>query len=383
MLSGGTALAAPPADPPPAADRANWIRVSCTQYGSLVYSDEKSADDVTATSDWRETVSRSFPKALCVTAKRVGAIDPRYKPFGTLPAVLPPPEPPPPEPVAPAAAPAPAARPSQAEKAPASLPLQAPGNPGAPIDDASLRAALSAIGMSRGKPVQSAPSILPPPVPAPVATQPAGEPPPPVAEPTSSAKAASAQQTHVDRIVFADGQDYATGGFIVSDELPSERKGTGSRTVLAGMVFAEPGQASGFADPGMSTGGVMVAEVAPVVRVDALAAAAALPAEPAPKVEAAAQPSVMVQIASFAGWERARMQGVWRQLSTKAAALAGMDPKIVKVGTSRVYTALRIGPLDAPAAKDLARSLGEQGVEARMLTAAPPALVAMAGEGQN
>ncbi|GJD87765.1 hypothetical protein BHAOGJBA_1270 [Methylobacterium hispanicum] len=385
MLSGGTALAAPPADPPPAPDRANWIRVSCTQYGSLVYSDEKSADDVTANSDWRETVSRSFPKALCVTAKRFGAVDPRYKPFGTLPAVLPPPEPPPPEPVAPAAAPAPAARPSHAEKAPASLPLQAPGNPGAPIDDASLRAALSAIGMSRGKPVQSGPSIQPIPVAVPpsVGVRPSGEPSAPVTEPPPSAKAASSQQIPFDRIVFADGQDYATGGFIVSDELPSERKGAGSRTVLAGMVFAEPGQASGFADPGMSTGGVMIAEVAPVVRIDALAAAAALPAEPAPKVETARSGSVMVQIASFAGWERTRMQGVWRHLSIKTAALAGMDPKIVKVGTSRVYTALRIGPFEAPAAKDLARSLGEQGVEARMLPAGVPALVAMAGEGQN
>lgn len=374
LLSAGTALAAPASETAPAGDRTTWIRVSCSQYGALVYSDEKSSDDAGATSDWRETISRSFPKAICVTARRLGGLDPKYKPFGTLPSVLPPPEPPPPEPVAPP--PPAAARASQGGQAPAALPLQSPGTPGAPVDDASLRAALSAIGMSRGKPAQRTPSALPAPVPEPPAA--ASEPPAP-----SPAKAASAPVQPVETVAFADGQDYATGGFIVSDENPVERRGTGRRTVLAGMVFAEPGQASGFVDPGMTTGGVMVAEVEPVVRIETVAAAAVLPEPPAPKSEAAPQPNVMVQIASFAGWERNRMQGVWRHLSSKAAALASLEPRIVKVGGSRVYTALRVGPLDEAAARDLARTLGEKGLEARMLTGAAPAMVAMAGEGQN
>lgn len=378
LLSAGTALAAPASETAPAADRTTWIRVSCSQYGALVYSDEKSADDAGATSDWRETISRSFPKAICVTARRIGGLDPKYKPFGTLPSVLPPPEPPPPEPVAPP--PATAARVSPGGQAPSALPLQSPGTPGAPVDDASLRAALSAIGMSRGRPAQRTPSAPPAPVPAPPAEPPAAASEPPTPAP---AKAASVPAQPVETVAFADGQDYATGGFIVSDENPVERRGTGRRTVLAGMVFAEPGQASGFVDPGMTTGGVMVAEVEPVVRIETVAAAAVLPEPPAPKAEAAPQPSVMVQIASFAGWERNRMQGVWRHLSSKAAALAGLEPRIVKVGGSRVYTALRVGPLDEAAARDLARTLGEKGLEARMLTGAAPAMVAMAGEGQN
>lgn len=382
MLSAGTALAAPASETASAGDRTTWIRVSCSQYGALVYSDEKSADDAAATSDWRETISRSFPKAICVTARRLGGLDTKYKPFGTLPSVLPPPEPPPPEPVAPP--PPTAARISQGEQAPVALPLQSPGTPGAPVDDASLRAALSAIGMSRGKPAQRAPSMPPAPVPAPPA-----EPSAATSEPaaTSAAKAASVPAQPVETVAFADGQDYATGGFIVSDENPVERRGTGRRTVLAGMVFAEPGQASGFVDPGMTTGGVMVAEVEPVVRIETVAAAAVLPEQPSeqpsPKAEATPQPNVMVQIASFAGWERNRMQGVWRHLSSKAAALTGLEPRIVKVGGSRVYTALRIGPLDETAARDLARTLGEKGLEARMLTGASPAMVAMAGDVQN
>lgn len=151
MLSAGTALAAPASETASAGDRTTWIRVSCSQYGALVYSDEKSADDAGATSDWRETISRSFPKAICVTARRLGGLDTKYKPFGTLPSVLPPPEPPPPEPVAPP--PPTAARISQGEQAPVALPLQSPGTPGAPVDDASLRAALSAIGMRDRKSV--------------------------------------------------------------------------------------------------------------------------------------------------------------------------------------------------------------------------------------
>lgn len=375
LLSAGTALAAPASETAPAADRTTWIRVSCSQYGALVYSDEKSADDAGATSDWRETISRSFPKAICVTARRIGGLDPKYKPFGTLPSVLPPPEPPPPEPVAPP--PPAAARVSPGGQAPSALPLQSPGTPGAPVDDASLRAALSAIGMSRGKPSQRTPSAPPAPVPAPPAEPPsaASEPPAP-----SPAKAASVPAQPVETVAFADGQDYATGGFIVSDENPVERRGTGRRTVLAGMVFAEPGQASGFVDPGMTTGGVMVAEVEPVVRIETVAAAAVLPEPPAPKAEAAPQPSVMVQIASFAGWERNRMQGVWRHLSSKAAALAGLEPRIVKVGGSRVYTALRVGPLDEAAARDLARTLGEKGLEARMLGSSMTTSIAMASE---
>lgn len=374
MLSAGTALAAPASETASAGDRTTWIRVSCSQYGALVYSDEKSADDAGATSDWRETISRSFPKAICVTARRLGGLDTKYKPFGTLPSVLPPPEPPPPEPVAPP--PPTAARISQGEQAPVALPLQSPGTPGAPVDDASLRAALSAIGMSRGKPAQRAPSMPPAPVPAPPAAS--SEPAAP-----SSAKAAFVPAQPVETVAFADGQDYATGGFIVSDESPVERRGTGRRTVLAGMVFAEPGQASGFVDPGMTTGGVMVAEVEPVVRIETVAAAAVLPEQPSPKAEATPQSNVMVQIASFAGWERNRMQGVWRHLSSKAAALTGLEPRIVKVGGSRVYTALRIGPLDESAARDLARTLGEKGLEARMLTGAAPAMVALAGDVQN
>ena len=381
-LSAGTALAAaPPIEPPSAGDRSTWIRVSCSQYGSLVYSDEKAADDATATSDWRETISRSFPKAICVSAKRVGGPDPKFKPFGTLPSVLPPPEPPPAEPVL--ASPVPVAAPSTGEKAASPLPLQSPGTPGAPIDDAALRAALSAIGLSRGKPTHREPAIQPSSVPT-SAVAPVVVPPAAAAEPVSppSAKAPSTAAQTSEAIAFADGQDYATGGFIVSEEVPDEPRGTGRRTVLAGMVFAEPGQASGFEDPGMTTGGVMVAEVEPTIRIDTVSAAAVLPVVPVPASEPP-QPNVMVQIASFAGWERNRMQGVWRQLSAKAGALIGMEPRIVKVGTSRVYTALRVGPLDEAAAKDLARNLGEQGLEARMLTGAGSALVAMATNDRN
>jgi hypothetical protein len=85
----------------------------------------------------------------------------------------------------------------------------------------------------------------------------------------------------------------------------------------------------------------------------------------------------VVQLASFAGWERSRMQGVWRQLSGKATALASLEPRIVRIGGQKVYTALRVGPLDEAAARDLARTLGDKGIESRMLSSPPSSMVAM------
>lgn len=370
-LYAGTALA----EIQPAGDRATWIRISCSQYGSLVYSDEKAAEDATATSDWREKVSRSFPKAICVSARRVGGLDPKYKPFGTLPDVMPAPEPPP-EPVAvlPPATPKTLAPAAGGVATAAPVPLHAPGTPGAPVDDATLRAALSAIGLQRAQPAGRQPQS-----PAPTASRtpsPSTEPkvePAPAAPPAADAKAPAPP---VETIAFADGQDYATGGFIVSDEPVRDRRETGRRTVLAGMVFAEPGQASGYGDPGMITGGVMVAEAEPETRVSEVVAAAALP-EAQTAADAAPAKSFVVQLASFAGWERSRMQGVWRQLSGKASALASLEPRIVRIGGQKVYTALRVGPLDEAAAKDLARTLGDKGIESRMLSSPPSNMVAM------
>lgn len=367
-LYAGTALA----ETPSPGDRTSWIRISCSQYGSLVYSDEKATEDASATSDWREKVSRSFPKAICVSARRTGGVDPKYKQFGALPDVMPVPEPPPPEPVA-VAHPSSktSAAPASAPQAP--IPVQTLGTPGAPVDDAALKAALSAIGLQRSQPATR---------PAPTQARPTETKPDPVAAPAvptaAPASTAAAPTPAVETVAFADGQDYATGGFIVSDQPSHERRDGGRRTVLAGMVFAEPGQASGYGDPGMTTGGVMVAEAEPETRVSQVAAAAVLPEPVAPVVEAAPAQSFMVQLASFAGWERGRMQGVWRQLSGKATALAGLEPRIVKVGGQKTYTALRVGPLDETSAKDLARSLGDQGIESRMLTSTTPSLVAMA-----
>ncbi|MBY0397279.1 MAG: SPOR domain-containing protein, partial [Thermoleophilia bacterium] len=295
-----------------------------------------------------------------------------YKQFGALPDVMPAPEPPPPEPVA-VAHPSSktSAAPASAPQAP--IPVQTLGTPGAPVDDAALKAALSAIGLQRSQPATR---------PAPTQARPTETKPDPVAAPAvptaAPASTAAAPTPAVETVAFADGQDYATGGFIVSDQPSHERRDGGRRTVLAGMVFAEPGQASGYGDPGMTTGGVMVAEAEPETRVSQVAAAAVLPEPVAPVVEAAPAQSFMVQLASFAGWERGRMQGVWRQLSGKATALAGLEPRIVKVGGQKTYTALRVGPLDETSAKDLARSLGDQGIESRMLTSTTPSLVAMA-----
>lgn len=364
-LYAGTALA----ETPSPGDRTSWIRISCSQYGSLVYSDEKTTDDASATSDWREKVSRSFPKAICVSARRTGGTDPKYKQFGALPDVMPAPEPPP-EPVVHSPTKATAA-PAAATHAP--IPIKTLGTPGAPVDDAALKAALTAIGLDRNQP----PSRQTPPQ-----ARPAEPKPEPVVVPATPAPApsgtASALAPAVETVAFADGQDYATGGFIVSDQPVPERRDGGRRTVLAGMVFAEPGQASGYADPGMTTGGVMVAEAEPESRVSQVAAAAVLPEPAVAATEAAPAPSFMVQVASFAGWERGRMQGVWRQLSAKATALAGLEPRIVKVGGQKTYTALRVGPLDETSAKDLARALGEKGIESRMLTSTAPGMVAMA-----
>jgi hypothetical protein len=366
-LYAGTALA----ETPSSGDRTSWTRISCSQYGSLVYSDEKATDDASATSDWREKVSRSFPKAICVSARRVGGTDPKYKQFGALPDVMPAPEPPP-EPVVVAhTAQKASAGPASAPQAP--IPVQTLGTPGAPVDDAALKAALSAIGLQRGQPASRQ---------APVQARPAEPKPEPVAAPTvptpMPAGTAAAPAPAVETVAFADGQDYATGGFIVSDQPVHERRDGGRRTVLAGMVFAEPGQASGYADPGMTTGGVMVAEAEPETRVSQVAAAAVLPEPPAASTETAPPQSFVVQLASFAGWERGRMQGVWRQLSGKATALAGLEPRIVKVGGQKTYTALRVGPLDETSAKDLARSLGDKGIEARMFASSIPGVVAMA-----
>lgn len=371
-LYAGTALA----ETPSPGDRTSWIRISCSQYGSLVYSDEKASADASATSDWREKVSRSFPKAICVSARRIGGTDPKYKQFGSLPDVMPAPEPPPPEPAVVAHPPQKASLvPASGHQAP--IPVHAPGMPGAPVDDAALKAALTAIGLERSQPDRRHA-----PVQAPVQTRPAEPKPEPAAVPAAPnpapAGTASAPHQVVETVAFADGQDYATGGFIVSDEPVGERREGGRRTVLAGMVFAEPGQASGYADPGMTTGGVMVAEAEPETRVSQVAAAAALPEPVAAAAEAAPSPAFIVQLASFAGWERGRMQGVWRQLSGKAAALAGLEPHIVKVGGQKTYTALRVGPLDETSAKDLARALGEKGIESRMLTSTAPSMVAMA-----
>jgi hypothetical protein len=367
-LYAGTAAA----EIPSAGDRTTWLRISCSQYGSLVYSDEKAADDASASSDWREKVSRSFPKAICVTARRVGGLDPKFKQFGTLPDVMPAPEPPP-EPVA--VVPAPSSH-KAATVSTAPVPLHAPGTPGARVDDASLNAALSAIGLRKQEPAGRQPhapvpaaSAAPAPVPA--------RPPEPAAAPAAEAKATAAPSPAVEAVAFLDGQDYATGGFIVSDEPARDRRDAGRRTVLAGMVFAEPGQASGYGDPGMITGGVMVAEAEPETRVSEVVAAAALP-EPAVEAEHAPARSVVVQLASFAGWERGRMQGVWRQLSAKASALAGLEPRIVRIGGQKIFTALRVGPLDEEAAKDLSRRLEDKGIEARMLPSPPSSMVAMA-----
>ncbi len=368
-LYAGTALA----ETPSTGDRTSWIRISCSQYGSLVYSDEKTTDDASATSDWREKVSRSFPKAICVSARRIGGTDPKYKQFGALPDVMPAPEPPPPEPVAPVPV---AAKVATTAAPSAPIPVQTLGKPGAPVDDAALRAALSAIGLQRSQPGprQNHPAGRPvEPQPEPAAA------PVPETAPAPAKTAASTPAAPVETVAFADGQDYATGGFIVSEQPGPERRDVGRRTVLAGMVFAEPGQASGYADPGMLTGGVMVVEAEPETRVSQVAAAAVLP-EPvaASAPETAPAQSFMVQVASFAGWERGRMQGIWRQLSGKATALAGLEPRIVKVGGQKVYTALRVGPLDEASAKDLARTLGDKGIESRMLTSTAPSMVAMA-----
>lgn len=367
-LYAGTAAA----EIPSAGDRTTWLRISCSQYGSLVYSDEKAADDASASSDWREKVSRSFPKAICVTARRVGGLDPKFKQFGTLPDVMPAPEPPP-EPVA--VVPAPSSH-KAATVSTAPVPLHAPGTPGARVDDASLNAALSAIGLRKQEPAGRQPnapvpaaSVAPAPVPA--------RPPEPAAVPAAEAKAPAAPSPAVETVAFLDGQDYATGGFIISDEPARDRRDAGRRTVLAGMVFAEPGQASGYGDPGMITGGVMVAEAEPETRVSEVVAAAALP-EPAVEAEHAPARSVVVQLASFAGWERSRMQGVWRQLSAKASALAGLEPRIVRIGGQKIFTALRVGPLDEEAAKDLSRRLEDKGIEARMMPSPPSSMVAMA-----
>ena len=283
---------------------------------------------------------------------------------------MPAPEPPPPEPVA--AAPS-AAKVSAVPAAP--IPVQALGTPGAPVDDAALKAALSAIGLQRNQtgPRQNHPAVRP----VEPQLEPAAAPAPTPA--ASPAKTAVAPAPAVETAAFADGPDYATGGFIISDQPIPERRDGGRRTVLAGMVFAEPGQASGYSDPGMTTGGVMVAEAEPEIRVQQVAAAAVLP-DPAAAAspEAAPSQSFMVQLASFAGWERGRMQGVWRQLSGKATALAGLEPRIVRIGGQKIYTALRVGPLDEASAKDLARTLGDKGIESRMLTSASPSMVAMA-----
>lgn len=372
-LCAGTALA----ETPSPGDRTSWIRISCSQYGSLVYSDEKATEDASATSDWREKVSRSFPKAICVSARRTGGTDPKYKQFGALPDVMPAPEAPPPEPAA-VAIPSPKAAQAAATASQAPIPVHTLGTPGAPVDDAALKAALSAIGLQRSQPAgRPAPAR-----PAEAKSEPAAVPTAPPAAPVAPAGTASAPPApapDVEKVAFADGQDYATGGFIVSDQPMPERRDGGRRTVLAGMVFAEPGQASGYADPGMMTGGVMVAEAEPEARVSQVAAAAVLPepvASSAP--ENAPAQSFMVQVASFAGWERGRMQGIWRQLSSKATALAGLEPRIVKVGGQKIYTALRVGPLDEASAKDLACTLGDKGIESRMLTSTAPSMVAMA-----
>ncbi|MGU3658399.1 hypothetical protein [Methylobacterium fujisawaense] len=364
-LYAGTAAA----EIPSAGDRTTWLRISCSQYGSLVYSDEKAADDSSASSDWREKVSRSFPKAICVTARRVGGLDPKFKQFGTLPDVMPAPEPPP-EPVA-VLPPPPSPKATTASAVP--VPLHAPGTPGARVDDASLNAALSAIGLRKQEPAGRQPNA---PVPAASVAPAPARPPEPAAAPAAEAKAPADHSPAVETVAFLDGQDYATGGFIVSDEPARDRRDAGRRTVLAGMVFAEPGQASGYGNPGMITGGVMVAEAEPETRVSEVVAAAALP-EPAVEAEHVSARSVVVQLASFAGWERGRMQGVWRQLSAKASALAGLEPRIVRIGGQKVYTALRVGPLDEDAAKGLARTLGDKGIESRMLPSPPSSMVAM------
>lgn len=367
-LYAGTAAA----EIPSAGDRTTWLRISCSQYGSLVYSDEKAADDASASSDWREKVSRSFPKAICVTARRVGGLDPKFKQFGTLPDVMPAPEPPP-EPVA--ALPAPSSH-KAATASTAPVPLHAPGTPGVRVDDASLNAALSAIGLRKPEPAGRQPNAPVPAASAAPAPVPA-RPPEPAAAPAAEAKAPAAPSTAFETVAFLDGQDYATGGFIVSDEPARDRRDAGRRTVLAGMVFAEPGQASGYGDPGMITGGVMVAEAEPETRVSEVVAAAALP-EPVVEAEHAPARSVVVQLASFAGWERGRMQVVWRQLSAKASALAGLEPRIVRIGGQKIFTALRVGPLDEEAAKSLSRRLEDKGIEARMLPSPPSGMVAMA-----